>query len=65
MSTQAEGATNHDHVLAELVSEHRQMDERIKHLEQQRSLTSAEKTELSILKKRKLLTKDKIARMLS
>jgi uncharacterized protein YdcH (DUF465 family) len=65
VSTQAEGLTSTDRILAELVNEHRRIDERIKHLERQRSLTSAEQTEVLTLKKQKLLTKDKIARLSS
>lgn len=66
MSTQAEGTrTNNDHLLAELVNEHRRIDDRIKHLERQRSLTSAEQAEVATLKKEKLRTKDRIARLSS
>jgi uncharacterized protein YdcH (DUF465 family) len=65
VSTQAEGTRNDDRLLAELVTEHRRIDERIKHLERQRSLTSAEQTEVAMLKKQKLLTKDRIARLSS
>ena len=66
MSTQAEGTrTNNERLLAELVAEHRQIDERIKHLERQKSLTGAEQLEVATLKKRKLLTKERIARLSS
>jgi len=65
VSTQAEGTRTNDNVLAELVSEHRRIDDRIKHLERQRSLTGAEQAEVLTLKKMKLQTKDRIARLSS
>lgn len=65
MSTQAERTTTNERLLAELVTEHRRIDERVQHLERQRSLTSAEQSELQTLKKQKLLTKDRIARLSS
>ena len=65
MSTQAERTTTNERLLAELVTEHRRIDDRVKHLERQRSLTSAEQAELMTLKKQKLLTKDRIARLSS
>ena len=65
VSTQAERTTTDERILAELVTEHRRIDERVKHLERQRSLTSAEQAELATLKKQKLKTKDRIARLSS
>jgi len=66
VSTQAEGTrTSNEHLLAELVNEHRRIDDRIKHLERQRSLTSVEQAEVATLKKQKLRTKDRIARLSS
>jgi uncharacterized protein YdcH (DUF465 family) len=65
VSTQAERTTTNERLLAELVTEHRRIDERVKHLERQRSLTGAEQAELQTLKKQKLLTKDRIARLSS
>lgn len=65
MSTQAERTTTNERLLAELVTEHRRIDDRVRHLERQRSLTSAEQAELMTLKKQKLLTKDRIARLSS
>lgn len=50
-------------LLAELTEEHRRLDEQVKSLEKRRSLTPAEQAEVSRLKKQKLLTKDRIARL--
>ncbi|MCX5747025.1 MAG: YdcH family protein [Proteobacteria bacterium] len=49
--------------LAVLVEEHRLLDEELKNLERRRSLTPTEQVEVARLKKQKLLTKDKIARL--
>lgn len=49
--------------LAELVEQHRLLDEELKSLEKRRSLTPAEQAQVSLLKKQKLATKDKIARL--
>ncbi len=50
-------------VLAELTAEHRRLDEQVQQLEKRRALTPAERTEIANLKKQKLLTKDRIARL--
>ena len=50
-------------LLAELTAEHRRLDEQVQSLERRRSLTTAEQAEISRLKKQKLLTKDRIARL--
>ena len=50
-------------LLATLTDEHRQLDARLHELERQVSMTSAERDEYCLLKKRKLLTKDRIARI--
>lgn len=50
-------------LLAELTAEHRRLDEQVQQLERRRSLTPAEQAEISRLKKQKLLTKDRIARI--
>lgn len=50
-------------LIAELTAEHRRLDELLKDLERRRSLTPAEQTEMSRLKKQKLLTKDRLARL--
>ena len=63
VSTQAVGTSDNERLLAELVTEHRRIDERIKHLAEQRSLTSSEQVEIQRLKKQKLLTKDRISRL--
>jgi uncharacterized protein YdcH (DUF465 family) len=50
-------------LLEELTAEHRRLDEEVQVLERRRSLTPAEQAEMSRLKKQKLLTKDRIARL--
>jgi uncharacterized protein YdcH (DUF465 family) len=61
VSTQTE--VSRESLLAELTAEHRRLDERVQLLERRRSLTPAEQVEISRLKKQKLLTKDRIARL--
>ncbi len=61
MSTQTE--VSKESILAELTAEHRRLDEQVQLLERRRSLTPAEQVEISRLKKQKLLTKDRIARL--
>ncbi len=50
-------------LLAELTAEHRRLDEQVQSLERRRSLTPTEQVEISRLKKQKLLTKERIARL--
>jgi len=50
-------------LLDELTAEHRRLDEALQALERRRALTPAEQVEISRLKKQKLLTKDRIARL--
>jgi len=50
-------------LLAELTAEHRRLDQEVQVLERRRSLTTAERADLTRLKKQKLLTKDRIARL--
>lgn len=50
-------------LLEELTAEHRRLDDQVQALERRRALTPAEQVEMSRLKKQKLLTKDKIARL--
>jgi uncharacterized protein YdcH (DUF465 family) len=50
-------------LLAELTAEHRRLDEQVQVLERRRALTPTEQAEISRLKKQKLLTKDRIARL--
>ena len=52
-----------DDVLEKLMEEHRRLDERLRILDDQCSLTSAERIEYCQLKKMKLLTKDRIERL--
>ena len=50
-------------LLSNLTREHRQLDERLRQLDKQISMTAAERIEYCLLKKRKLLMKDRIARI--
>jgi uncharacterized protein YdcH (DUF465 family) len=52
-----------DSTLTALVDEHRRLDDRLRALEAQRSMTAAEQIEYGTLKKQKLLAKDRIARL--
>ena len=61
MSTSTE--VSKEALLAELTAEHRRLDQQVQVLERRRSLTPAEQAEISRLKKQKLLTKDRIARL--
>ena len=61
MSTSTE--VSKQDLLAQLTAEHRRLDEQVQFLERRRSLTPAEQAEISRLKKQKLLTKDRIARL--
>jgi uncharacterized protein YdcH (DUF465 family) len=50
-------------ILEQLTAEHRRLDEQLKSLERRRALSPADQVEISRLKKQKLLTKDRIARL--
>jgi uncharacterized protein YdcH (DUF465 family) len=50
-------------LLAELTAEHRRLDAELQQLERRRALTPSERAEIARLKKQKLLTKDRIARL--
>jgi uncharacterized protein YdcH (DUF465 family) len=50
-------------LLAELTAEHRRLDDELRAYEKRRALTPAEQALVSKLKKQKLLTKDRIARL--
>jgi uncharacterized protein YdcH (DUF465 family) len=50
-------------LLAELTAEHRRLDDLLQQLERRRALTPTDRAEISRLKKQKLLTKDRIARL--
>lgn len=56
-------AVSKETLLAELTAEHRRLDEQLRLLERRRALTPTEQVEVSRLKKQKLLTKDRIARL--
>ena len=49
--------------LSNLLDEHRRLDQRLRAMEAQLSLTAAERVEYARLKKQKLATKDRIARL--
>jgi hypothetical protein len=55
--------TSKETLIAELTAEHRRLDEQVQQLERRRSLTPTEQIQVARLKKQKLLTKDKIARL--
>jgi hypothetical protein len=50
-------------MLAELTAEHRRLDAQVQQLEKRHVLSPAERAEIARLKKQKLLTKDRIARL--
>ena len=50
-------------LLAQLTAEHRALDEELQQLEKRRALTPSERDQIAKLKKQKLLTKDRIARL--
>ena len=50
-------------LLSSLLAEHRRLDQRLQAMDAQLMLTAAERLEYAQLKKRKLLTKDRIARL--
>ena len=56
-------APSKESLLAELTAEHRRLDDQVASFERRRSLTPVEQAEVSRLKKQKLLTKDRIARL--
>ena len=60
--TEAQGSKKQE-LLAELTEEHRRLDELLHQLEKRRAPTPNERDEISRLKKQKLLTKDRIARL--
>lgn len=50
-------------LLAQLTAEHRALDQELQQLEKRRALTPSERDQIARLKKQKLLTKDRIARL--
>lgn len=62
-TTTEESRATREALLAELTAEHRRLDEQLQILERRRTPTPAEQLEMSRLKKQKLLTKDRIARL--
>lgn len=65
MTTQAAPSIDKQMLIEELTEEHRRLDELVRALERRVALTPAEQAEVSRLKKQKLLTKDRIARLRS
>ncbi|MBA3819417.1 MAG: YdcH family protein [Deltaproteobacteria bacterium] len=63
MNSTAPGSGTKQALLDELTAEHRRLDEQVQLLERRRALTPTEQVEISRLKKQKLLTKDRIARL--
>jgi hypothetical protein len=63
MTNQAAYDIDKQTLIEDLTTEHRRLDERIRELERRVALTPAEQIEYSRLKKRKLLTKDRLARL--
>ncbi len=61
MTTTTEGSKQT--VLEQLTAEHRRLDEQLRVLERRRVPSPAEQVEITRLKKQKLLTKDRIARL--
>lgn len=55
--------TEKDTLLAQLTAEHRRLDQQLQELERRRALTPSERDQIAKLKKQKLLTKDRIARL--
>jgi uncharacterized protein YdcH (DUF465 family) len=55
-------ASNQD-ILEELTAEHRRLDEQVQRLEKRHALSPADRDQIARLKKQKLLTKDRIARL--
>lgn len=55
--------TEKDTLLAQLTAEHRRLDQQLQELEKRRALTPSERDQIAKLKKQKLLTKDRIARL--
>jgi uncharacterized protein YdcH (DUF465 family) len=51
--------------LADLLEEHRRLEQSLQELAARRALTPTEQAEIARLKKQKLLTKDRIARLAS
>ncbi len=56
-------ADSRDEIVAALIEEHRQLDERLRSMETQRFLTAAEQVEYAQLKKQKLRAKDRLTRL--
>ena len=63
MSSTADVIASKEEQLADLSAEHRRLDEQVQVLGRRRSLTPTEQLEIVRLKKQKLLTTDRIARL--
>jgi hypothetical protein len=56
-------AASQEDLLEELTAEHRRLDEQVQQLEKRHALSPADRDQIARLKKQKLLTKDRIARL--
>ena len=65
MTQTASSADDKQTLIDELTAEHRRLDMRVRELERRVVLSPAEQLEVSRLKKQKLLTKDRLARLTS
>lgn len=63
MTTNTSSEVSKQELLALLTAEHRRLDTELQQLERRRALTPTERDEIARLKKQKLLTKDRIARL--
>ncbi|HEY1546586.1 MAG TPA: YdcH family protein [Kofleriaceae bacterium] len=63
MTTNMGSEVSKQELLATLTAEHRRLDAELQQLERRRALTPAERDAVARLKKQKLLTKDRIARL--
>jgi uncharacterized protein YdcH (DUF465 family) len=59
----SETVASKESLLAELTAEHRRLDELLQQLQRRRAQTPLDLAEIARLKKQKLLTKDRIARL--
>ncbi|HEY1811257.1 MAG TPA: YdcH family protein [Kofleriaceae bacterium] len=63
MTTNTSSEVSKQELLDTLTAEHRRLDAELQQLERRRALTPSERDAIARLKKQKLLTKDRIARL--
>jgi hypothetical protein len=63
VTTNTSSEVSKQELLAMLTAEHRRLDAELQQLERRRALTPTERAAIARLKKQKLLTKDRIARL--